>query len=72
MTNPSLPFFETVNGSVSTHVVKRFFKPEKIRDKCIVNMSLILETLTTDPDVVLYVGAFCYDPTTIAFVNSQT
>ena len=71
MANPSLPFFETVNGSVSTHVVRCFFKPEKIRDKCVVNMTLILETLTTDQDVVLYVGAICYDPTTIAFVNSQ-
>lgn len=51
MTKPSLPFFETVNGSVPTHVVACLFKPEKIRDKCVVNMTLILETLTTDQDV---------------------
>ena len=65
------PFFETTNGSVPTHGVKCFLKSDKIHDKCVIDVAMILKTLTTYEDVVLYFAALCITPINIILKNSQ-
>ena len=65
-------FFETRNGSVPMHVVKCLVKSEKTRDKCVMDISVILETLKTNKDVVLYFGAQCATPLHLVFKNTQS
>ena len=64
-------FFETGNGSVPTYVVKCLLKSEKIRDKCVMDISMILQRLKTNQDVVLYFGALCATPLHLVFNNTQ-
>ena len=64
-------FFETGNGSVPTQGVKCLLKSNKIRDKCVMDISSILKTITMNRDIVLYFGALCSTPMHIVFNNSQ-
>jgi len=64
-------FFETANGSVPTQGVKCLLKSNKIRNKCVMDISSILKTITTNRDIVLYFGALCSTPMHIVFNNSQ-
>ena len=64
-------YFERANGSVPMQVVYCSLKSSKIRDKCVLDISSILETLTTSQDVLLQFAASCSTPIHIMFKNSR-
>lgn len=68
---PLPSFFETENGTVPAQAVRCRLKSKTLRDKCVMDISAILQTVTTDQDVVLYFGALCLTPMQIVFNNSQ-
>lgn len=64
-------FFETGNGTlIKEQTVICVLKSDKVRDRCVVDISLILKTITTPQDVVLHFVAVCLTPMEIAFYNS--
>ena len=65
------PLFETTNGSVPTLGVKCILKSDKVQNKCVVDIAVMLKTVITNQDVVLYFAAFCSTPMHIVFDNPQ-
>ncbi|XP_078344803.1 toll-like receptor 6 [Oculina patagonica] len=63
-------FFETDKGIVPVQAVKCALKSNKINDRCTVDIGVILKTLTTSQDVVLYFAPMCLTPMEIVFNNS--
>ena len=66
-----LSFFETGNETrIKQQAVICTLKSDKVPDRCAVDISLILNEITTVQDVVLYFAAVCLTPMEISFYNS--
>ena len=64
------PFFKTDKGTVPAQAVKCALQSDKTRDQCTVDINVILKTVTTSEDIMLYFAALCVTPMEIVFYNS--